>query len=271
MAQAVPEAGGRVIRGALVVALSLAVAGPALAARPTAAVEAIARANLEIDTTRAGPAGPIIHSRLDELGNLRLRRAEILPGRGARDPWIKIGVQALSGEDPGYVIRSALMLAGKPVADTAYETECRLCTEGEAVERAVAEIERLVPLVRERALGRQDAAQPAEPPRAVVEGPAAPRGLGGRGKAGIALLALGGVGLGAGAGLALLEPRPDPDEPLNVITTRPPGFALIGVGAAAVITGAVLVVLDRRSPRRRASLAPALVRAGGGLALVGVF
>lgn len=271
MAQAVPEAGGRVIRGALVVTLSLAVAGPARAAAPTTAVEPVLRANLELDTTAAGPSGPIIHSRLDELGNRQLRRAEILPGRSARDPGIKVSVRALAGEEPGYVVASALVVEGQPVEGSAHETDCRLCTEGEAVERATAEIERLVPLIRERAQAERDAAaqaKPEPPPVAPVE---APRGLGGRGKAGIGLLALGGVGLGVGAGLAALQPRPDPDAPLHVITTRPAGFALIGVGAAALISGAVLVALDRRPTRPRASLAPTVVRAGAGLARVGVF
>lgn len=265
MAQAVPEAAGRVIRAALVAALSLAVAAPARASEP-ASVEVVARASLEIDTTAAGPSGPIIHSRLDELGNLQLRRAEILPGRGRRDPWIAVTVRALAGEEPGYAIASVLHVDGQPVEDSAHATECRLCTEGEAVERATAEIERLVPLVRERAAAQR----PAEP----ASGPAQPepaKGLGARGKAGIGLLALGAAGVGVGAGLAAREPTPDPDEPLNVITTRPAGLALIGVGAAALITGAVLLALDRRPAPRRASLVPAVGRAGAGLVLVGRF
>jgi hypothetical protein len=234
--------------------------------------EVVARASLEIDTTAAGPAGPIIHSRLDELGNRQLRRAEVLPGRGAQDPWIKITVRAVAGDEPGFIISSALYADGKPIAESAHEGECRLCTEGEAVERATAEVERLVPFVRELAVARQKAAEdaarpPPPPPPEVPE----VKPLGAPGKAGIFLLALGGVGVGVGTGLALLEPRPDPDMPLNVINTRPAGFAAIGVGAALVVTGAVLLALDRRPQKRKTALAPVFGPAGAGLVLSGRF
>lgn len=263
------------MRAALVSALALAVAVP-MSPRPVLAAapqELVARASLEIDTTQAGPAGPIIHSRLDELGNRQLRRAEVLPGRGARDPWIKISVRAVAGDEPGFVISSALYADGQPVADSAHESECRLCTEGEAVERATAEVERLVPFVRDHAQAQQKAAEAAATPAPPPPQPETPevRPLGGRGKAGIFLLALGGVGIGVGTGLALLEPRPDPEMPLNNITTRIPGFAAIGVGAAFVITGAVLLALDRRPKPRGAAWAPALGPTGAGLVVSGRF
>lgn len=299
MAQGVPEAGRRVRRATLAAVLAVAVPGTTSAAEPASTTsasttststtststaapasagpsqqsEVVARASLEIDTTAAGPAGPIIHSRLDELGNRQLRRAEVLPGRGARDPWIKITVKAVAGDEPGFVIASVLYADGQPVAESAHEGECRLCTEGEAVERATAEVERLVPFVRDHAAARQKAAQEAAKPPPPEPQPDVPevRPLGTRGKVGIVLLALGGVGVGVGTGLALLEPRPDPEMPLNVINTKVPGFAVIGVGAALVVTGAVLLALDRRPPSRKTALAPAFGPAGAGLVLTGRF
>lgn len=262
-------------RAAFASALALAVAVTVVPREASAApTEVVARASLEIDTTTAGPSGPIIHSRLDELGNRQLRRAEVLPGRGARDPWIKITVRAVAGDEPGFVISSVLYADGQPVAESAHEGECRLCTEGEAVERATAEVERLVPFVREHAQTQQQKVEQAEQPKPQPEPqPDVPeaRPLGARGKAGIFLLALGGVGVGVGTGLALLEPRPDPKMPLNEIRTQVPGFAAIGVGAALVITGAVLVALDRRPPPRKTSLAPALAPGGAGVVFFGRF
>jgi hypothetical protein len=46
---------------------------------------------------------------------------------------------------------------------------------------------------------------------------------------------------------------------------------VIGVGAALVVTGAVLLALDRRPPRRKTALAPAFGPAGAGLVLTGRF
>ncbi|MDC0717799.1 hypothetical protein [Nannocystis bainbridge] len=236
--------------------------------------ETIARASLAIDTNGAGPAGPVIHERLDEVGNRQLRRAEVLPGRGPRDPWIRLTVRAVPGEEPGYVILSGLYVGNDPVGDSVHETECRLCTEGEAVERGTSEIERLVPFVRdfaeaEREARAKAATPPPEPPKPVEPPP--PKGLGGRGKAGVALLAVGGVGFFVGLGLAVRQPRPDPDMPLYEISTRPAGIATLGIGLAAVVTGAVLLALDRKAAKRRVSWQPSVGRGSAGLLLSGSF
>ena len=229
------------------------------------------RASLAIDTNAAGSAGPIIHERLDELGNRQLRRAEVLPGRGARDPWIRLTVRALPGEEPGYVIGSGLFIDGEPIGDSAHETECRLCTEGEAVERGTAEIERLVPFIRDHAQAEREAQlKAAEPPPVVEEPP--PRTLGAGGKAGIGLLAVGGAMAIVGLGVAIPQPRAKPDMPLELRPTRPIGLAVLGVGAAALITGAVLLALDRKaSAPRRVSWAPSAGKGSAGLLLFGRF
>ncbi|WP_096328083.1 hypothetical protein [Nannocystis exedens] len=250
------------------------VSSPARAADPAFAGETIARASLAIDTNGAGPAGPVIHERLDEVGNRQLRRAEVLPGRGPRDPWIRVTVRALPGDEPGYVIGSGLYVGDDPVGDSVHETECRLCTEGEAVERGTAEIERLVPFVRDFAQAEREArikaaAPPPEPPK--PEAPPPPKGLGGRGKAGVALLAVGGVGFFVGLGLAVKPPRPDPDMPLYEISTRPAGAITLSIGLAAVITGAVLLALDRKAAQRRVSWLPSVGRGSAGLSLAGSF
>jgi hypothetical protein len=242
-------------------------------AEPALAGETISRASLAIDTNAAGPAGPVIHERLDEVGNRQLRRAEVLPGRGPRDPWIRVTVRALPGEEPGYVIGSGLYVGDDPVGDSVHETECRLCTEGEAVERGTAEIERLVPFVRDFAQAQREAqlkaaAPPPEPPKPE---PPPPKGLGSRGKAGVALLAVGGVGVVVGLGLAIREPRPDPDMPLYEISTRPAGVVTLGIGLAAAITGAVLLALDRKNTQRRVSWLPSVGRGTAGLSLAGSF
>jgi hypothetical protein len=59
--------------------------------------------------------------------------------------------------------------------------------------------------------------------------------------------------------------------PLNEITTRPAGGAVLGVGVAALVAGAVLLALDRKAANRRVSWTPSLGRGSAGLVLSGSF
>jgi hypothetical protein len=97
------------------------------------------------------------------------------------------------------------------------------------------------------------------------------------GKAGIALLAVGGAALITGVVLVVRAPAPREDKmPTHVFSTRPPGYALLGVGAAVAITGGVLLGLDRRNAKN-ASTARFVPTPwidpghGGGVGVVGRF
>ncbi|HEY0134777.1 MAG TPA: hypothetical protein VGB85_11870, partial [Nannocystis sp.] len=234
-------------------------------------VAVIARAGLEIDTTAAGPSGPVMLSRLEEVGNLELRRAEILPRRAGDDPVIRVKVEVRGQEGDTYAIFSEVTVRGQVVEGSAREVVCSLCTEGEAVDRARSELLRLVPFVRARFRAAAKPADNKPPPVVTSAAEDKKKPLGTYGKAGIGLLAGGAVLLGTGIGLSVREPRPDPDDPLREINTRPVGYAVLGVGAAAIVTGAVLLVLDRRKARRVAHLAPMIGRGSAGLLLVGRF
>jgi hypothetical protein len=94
--------------------------------------------------------------------------------------------------------------------------------------------------------------------------------LGKLGKAGIGLLVGGTASLVGGVVLVAVLGKRDERSGESVDTTdyRPGGAALIGVGAALVVTGAVLLGIDRkRAKSRTVSLAPSFGRHGGGLAL----
>lgn len=230
----------------------------------------IGRAGLEIDTSRAGPAGPVLMSRLEELGNLELRRAEILPRRTGDDPVIQIRVELRGEENDTYVIFSEVTVRGSSLEGSLREIVCALCTEGETVERARSELLRLVPFVRARF---RPTTVPSDPKQVLTPNPAPPpdKHTGTFGKVGIGLLAGGALAFGTGLGLALKQPKPDPDDPLREINTHPAGYAVLAVGAAAIVSGAVLLILDRRPPRRSARLAPLLHPATTGLQIVGRF
>ena len=231
-------------------------------------VPVIARAGLEVDTGAAGTAGPVMLSRLEELGNLELRRAEILPRRVGDDPVIHLKVEVRGQEGDTYAIFSEVRVRDKVVEGSTREVVCSLCTEGEAVERARSELLRLVPFVRARF---RAATRPKEDKPAPIIAPPPDNRPGTYGKAGIGLLAGGTLVFGTGLALALIEPRPDPHDPLRVIDTHPPGYAMLGIGAAAIVSGAVLLALDRRKVRRVSHLAPMIQRGSAGLLLVGRF
>jgi hypothetical protein len=91
---------------------------------------------------------------------------------------------------------------------------------------------------------------PTDPPDDEERAP-----LGGLGKGGIASLVIGVAALGAGIGLAAVGKRERDAEgfegDVRETDFRPPGYALIAIGGAAVITGVALIAVDRVRARRR--------------------
>lgn len=228
----------------------------------------VARAGLDIDTAEAGPSGPIIVSRMEELGNYELRRAEILPSRLGTDPVIRIRVSLQPGASDVFLIRSDVAVRGESIEGSVHDVSCSLCTESEVVERARGEIVRLAPFVRSL-FKKPDEPKPPDPkPEAPKPGPAP---LTNMGKAGIGLLAGGTLATAAGLGLSLAKEPADANMPLNKITIHPAGYGILGVGVAALITGTVLLVLDRRKARRNVQLAPTAGAGSTGLVLLGRF
>ena len=67
------------------------------------------------------------------------------------------------------------------------------------------------------------------------------------------MIAIGGGGLVAGIVLAVLPPTDHEDMPTKDVHTDTPGYAVLGVGAATLIVGAVLLGLDRRAAKRRSN------------------
>jgi hypothetical protein len=91
------------------------------------------------------------------------------------------------------------------------------------------------------------------------------------GKAGIALTVIGAAGLGVGIGLALSPARPHPDRPTDEIATQLPGYVTLGIGAAVLVTGVALIIVDRTRAKKRTTLAPTLGRGTAGILLSGKF
>jgi len=249
----------------------------ALAAAPSKAE--IVEARLEIETRNAGAGADVLRRRIDERANIVLREAKVLPG-DRDDPTLRIVVRELDGDEPGYVASFELRdAAGAPLADRT-ELECPLCTETELVARVEEQLDAVIELLREsheqpepeptddpnQALAPGPSEQPTEP---TDQPPPPVRQRAGMLGTGITLLVVGGGAIGAGVGLAVPEPKVDEDNPLDLITTRPIGYAVLAGGIAVAVTGAVLTALAverrRHATRSSASLTPYFDRGRAGL------
>lgn len=249
--------------------LALAVASPAFAAEPR-------HASVEIDTSEVGEEGPVIMRRTRERTDVVLRAAGVLPGRpDAADPVIYVDVNELTGAEPGYECEVWISHLGKVVGERR-RVECTLCTESEIVQRVEATVSELVPLLPTDAEAEPTDPTPTETtPPTETEGsdPSTTptdgerrKGLGGMGKAGVALIAVGVAGAAAGAVMVALPPKVDQDDPRYEVTYRPPGIATLAAGGAALVTGIVLLVVDRRRARpRTTALVPVLAPNAYGL------
>jgi hypothetical protein len=212
-------------------------------------------ARLEIDTHAAGSGAEVLQRRIEERANIVLRQGKVLPG-DAEDAAILVVVRELAGDDPGYAVSFELRASdGSKLAEPT-EIECPLCTETELVARVEAELEPVIQTLRELEAARREPAIAPEPPAPTV-GPqvetpveAPPRSRKAMLAGGITLLVVGGGALGAGVGLAIPEPKIDEHDPLDLITTRPIGYALLAGGIVAATTGAVLTALAVKHRRR---------------------
>jgi hypothetical protein len=92
------------------------------------------------------------------------------------------------------------------------------------------------------------------------------RGLGPVGIAGVVALGVGVTSVGVGIGLAVKPDEiadPTPGVAPELRSTHTPGYALLGIGSAAVITGVALVVVDRVKAKRASASRETAAKASG--------
>ncbi len=93
----------------------------------------------------------------------------------------------------------------------------------------------------------------------------APAGMNTKQKAGIGLMVAGALGAGVGIGLVVNKPKvPDPMMAWQTRETQKPGFAVLAVGGAALVTGIVLFVLGRRQASKKLSQLAPMMNVGAG-------
>lgn len=218
-------------------------------------------ATVEIDTSDVGEEGPVIKRRTRERTDVVLRAAGVLPGRSQDDPVIHVDIDELIGADPGYQCEVWISRADAVLGERR-RVECTLCTESEIVQRVETTVSELVAELDELVQPQE----PPEPDEPITEPEPEPMTdpssdslaaderrvpLGSLGKTGAALIAVGIAGAGVGAVLLALPPKVDQDDPLYETTYRPPGAATLATGAAVLVAGVVMLVVDRRRARSR--------------------
>ena len=188
-----------------------------------------------------------------------------LPPRAVRLAFVEIDpVQVLRGARVRIDTEQAMVLDPEGDPRGPLLATCTACSDAElaglgieavleAIELHQDALEAAEAEAAEAAEAAAAAAPASEPEPAPAEPPDEPRRrLGALGWVGIAGLGLGAGSLAAGGVLASRAPAPFPDEPrMDVLRDmRPPGYAMLAVGGALLVTGVVLLVVDRRRARR---------------------
>ncbi len=185
-----------------------------------------------------------------------------------------VTIDWINPDDFHYAIEVRIDLGGGTKV-ASRQDECNGCTATDLVDRVVSTAEAAIADAQRQAEAAVEAPEePADPIEAqpaaaapMTDAPPRRARLGAMGWAGVGLLVAGvGTGGTGGAFLGLGQRKPK-DEPIKLRDFRTPGIALVATGGALLVTGVVLVVLDRKRAERRLSVLPGI---GGGVATLGV-
>lgn len=251
-----------------------------------------------VDASGLGDAGPVIGGRATLTGKGALQAQGVTYTDAPAGPELQVSLK--ERDAGGYRVDYVIVYDGKPTKNGSGGFDCQLCTEDELVEKVEALVIQVAPKMVVPKEEPEDG--PGDGPGNDVEDPDHDNGrdpdhgtdpdpiadddsgLRGMGKAGVGLLVAGGLGAIAGITLVVLPPKTFPTgdpNAANIKTTRPPGWGVLGGGVAAVVVGAVLLGLDRKQAKRRATAGlrakpqalvhPWLGPEGAGVGVVGRF
>jgi hypothetical protein len=250
-----------------------------------AKADPVAYASVKIDGDSLGSDSGAIITRARKQAEQTLTESGVARRFKVDDYVIFIKISPPEDGEDGFVLGIATQRLGQPVLES-IQANCPLCLEDELMMKIEQQLQivatQLNQYVRDAAAREPvdvpEKKPPDQPPPPVTgPEPEQPRtGIGGKGIAGIAALSAGAIAASVGVGLVLREPTQKSETiGYELLDTRPPGYALLGGGAAALITGAILLALDRRGRAPRlgddAAIAPTFGQSGAGLALFGRF
>jgi hypothetical protein len=260
---------GRVRTVALAIASALTLASMPVRAAPQAGGEpepssaSATDAVIAVEMAASVERGEALAEKISQEG-ARLLQAHRLPAEvDAADP--KRVLIRVSGTDYDWSVAVSVEKAGE-VLRALDPAKCE-CTKEELIDRAMQGVVDLLPVLR----GEDDAGTP--PPPSTNGGDRPTKGerkrLGAPGKAGVALIVLGAAGAIAGAVLLGLGRRDEDANPQmrDEVSYTAPGGAVLGVGLAVLVVGAILVGVDRSRARKRAALLPIVTPRWAGIGL----
>jgi hypothetical protein len=247
-----------------------------------------------VDAGGLGDAGPVIGGRATLVGKGALQGQGVTHTDAPAGPELQVTLK--ERDAGGYRVDYVIVYDGTPTKNGSGGFDCQLCTEDELVEKVEALVIQVAPkmVVPEPESDggpgpdpdvKDDGGGGTDPDGGHGNGGGTvtdedPNALRGLGKAGIALVVVGGLGAITGVSLVAITPKHFPmgDAQADQIrTTRPPGWGALGGGVAALVVGAVLLAVDRKQAKRRAAgkaearVHPWLAPQGAGLGVVGRF
>jgi hypothetical protein len=256
-----------------IIALAMALAVPRIVAAAPAedgAAAPVADSMLDVHVGASIARADVLSAKIrdDVVRVLRAHRIELDQQRETR---LVIGV---GGEAYAYRVSLSVMRNGALVGDPIEPWICE-CTHEELLTRISQAVVDLVPRMQARAAAPEPVSPPAPAPLVVSPTPSTdrPRGLGSFGKAGVATLGAGLVFVGTGIALAVAGDRTHRgpaalEREADGRDARPAGDAMVAIGAAATLVGAVLLAVDRRRARTpTVSLVPLAAPRLGGISL----
>jgi hypothetical protein len=211
---------------------------------------------------------------VEKEGEAALKRAGVDPEGGGTSGW-KIDIE-VGGATYDYRIEFALSRGGERLVDQPDVFTCE-CTNDQLIEELGPTLDHVVDLMEKSDTESEDTGHAdsgndsgdGDDAGDTGEQPGKGR-LGKLGKAGVALIPIGAVALGVGIGLVVAGEK---DSSTLAFETegegrdfRPPGYALLAAGGAALIIGIALLATDRaRDRRKRSALSPVVSPSYAGL------
>jgi len=263
-------------RASILAALALSAASiDAQAAAPE--TEAAPTVRLIVDASELGADASYFEGAIAE----QLRDGLVAEGFAVLDQGqstIRVRLDYFDERDRDFLVAADVVHQGR-MAVSQRPAKCAACTDDEVLEAAVGMLPALIKALRAdpQQVPMED---DSDPPRGDSAASAPPRAIGPLGISGgvVATLGLGAVIAGALAWSRGEVREPDPTALDSVGRDHiTPGKLLVGVGAGALIVGAVMLGVDlgRRANQRnlsgRASIVPALGPNGAGLTIHGRF
>lgn len=186
-----------------------------------------------------------------------LEQANLIPSRVPDFMLIRVTIQ--TGEGGGGYRAELTAEKGGKALETGRSLSCDLCTDSElviSVQRRFADLIHELypesPLVETEPDAPEQPVQPRPQPPRPQPVPDDGKLLGPMGQAGTALAVFGLAATGVGVGFLVYGQRPHPENPLYLRDLETPGYLVVGVGGAVMLTGVALIIGDRIRAKRRA-------------------